>query len=67
MSACKIKTQIFVFSGRTLLAFILASVVGKNPGIPNLSQMAYDAITQDGVAGQGPLVYIHGFNWILTI
>ena len=40
--------------GRICFAF----VVGKNPKTPNLSLMADDAITQDGIQGLGSPLYI---------
>ena len=44
---------------RISFACVFAYVVGKNPKTPNLSPMADDAITRDGIGGLGPSVYIY--------
>ena len=46
--------------GRICFVWVFACVVGKNLKTPNLSPMAYDAITLDGTGGLGSLVYIYG-------
>ena len=38
-------------------------MVDKNPKTPNLSLMADDVITWDGLGGLGSPVYIYGLLW----
>ena len=42
--------------------FVFAYVVSKNPKTPNLSPMADNAITQDGIGGLGSPLCIYGHD-----
>ena len=46
--------------GRILFVRVSACVVGKNPNTPNLSPMADEAITQEGIRGLSSPLYICG-------